>query len=238
MDIKDNFVTAIEEYGLHLFDKDTVELIEDEVVDKTIPELIASIPVNIDPDIVNLVSDIPMASVFSSVVKTAQTVRDFCLIRKFLVFQKKFEAGYAPENEINRRREAVQQKKKWIQREIELLLIRIDNISEKRNVEILCNVYLEYLNGECSKDQFEEAAVLLERFVSYDEKQLKAFYEVYLIEHGNESNKTFSIKTDNVHCDRLVALGLLWTQYYPVAGGMNISHGITDIGIILAKAMK
>lgn len=208
---------------------DAAELVEDYADISGISELM---------DVLTKSTDVPVVGTLAAAAKAASTFHDAYLILKWLVFQRQFRNGVVSPEKLRKWKEAAKKHEKWIQREIELLLVRIDNISEKRNVEILCNVYLEYLNGECTEDQFHEAAILLERFVSYDEEQLKGFYQAYLQSHSDEPNKAIVVNTQSMHCDRLVALGLLWTQYYPVSGGVQLSYRITEIGIVIGKALS
>lgn len=226
----------LEECGLALYDSEIIDSAD--LVDAAeLAEDYADISISELMDALTKSTDIPVVGTLAAAAKTAGTFHDAYLIWKWLIFQKLFRKGSVPPEKLRKWKEAAKNHEKWIQREIELLLVRIDNISEKRNVEILCNVYLEYLNGECTEDQFHEAAVLLERFVSYDEKQLKAFYDDYLLEQKEEAGTIAMIKIENFHCDRLVALGLIWVQYRPMPGSSQPLYHITEIGTVLGRAL-
>ncbi len=159
-------------------------------------------------------------------------------LQKWLTFQKRFQEGTVSEQELQKRKLAAERKESWVMREIELLLLRIDNISDKRNVEILSGVYRKYLNRECTWEMFEEIALILERFIYHDTKQLKEIYRNYLISQKGKENTVAATMFENNHCDRLVAHGLVWQKYMAVLnGGINVEYCLTEAGMILASVL-
>lgn len=76
-------------------------------------------------------TDVPGVGTLAAAAKAASTVHDAYLILKWLVFQRQFRKGMVSQEELRKWKEAAKNHEKWIQREIELLLVRIDNISEK-----------------------------------------------------------------------------------------------------------
>lgn len=223
-----NLGKAFEQYGLSLFDSENLDLLET-YADLSIGEICS---------LSDTIKDIPVLKTLSAVLNTVSTVRDCFLIKKLLVFQRKFHEGTVTEKEVRKRKIAAKKKEKWILREIELLLLRIDNISDKRNVEILSGVYIEYLNGRCSWEMFEEIALILERFIYYDANQLRMIYDSYIRLQQATSNGVISTMFENNHCDRLVALGLVWQKYTAVLnGGINVEYCLTQAGVILAGVL-
>lgn len=195
-----NLGKAFEEYGLTLFDADKVDLIET-YADMSIGEICS---------LSDTAKDFPVCRTLAAVVNAVSAVRDCFLIQKWFTFQKKFYEGTVSQKELQKRKLAAERKEKWVLREIELLLLRIDNISDKHNVEILSGVYRKYLNGECNWEMFEEIALILERFIYHDIKQLKGIYGNYISSQKGKENAVISTMFENNHCDRLVALGLVW----------------------------
>lgn len=207
-----------------LFDQDKTDLIES-YADMTISELCG---------LEDVLKDIPVCRS----ANTANTIRDYFMIQKFLAFRKKFYDGKADQKEVQRRKLAAEKKESWICPEIELLLIRIAHISDKRNVEILCSIYQKYLNRECSWEMFEEVSLILERFFYQDAEQLKALYRRHIKLQKKQENSVIATMSESNHCDRLVALGLVWQKYTAVLnGGINVEYCLTNAGLILAGVL-
>lgn len=231
--MENNLGKAVEECWMSLYDPDTADLLET-FIDPSIAEI---------GEWGKAASDVPLVRSISAVVNAVHSVRDIFLIKKFLLFRRNFSQGNASEKEVSRRREAAKKKEKWILDELELLIARIDNISDKRNVEILSNVYVKYLNHECTWEEFEEISQILERFIHCDSLQLKRIYDSSLqmneIErNGAESGKVIFTMFENNHCDRLVALGLVWQKMMNVLnGGVNVEFHLTKAGTILASCL-
>ena len=148
------------------------------------------------------------------------------------------ETIYMDQIDELKRKAAAEKREQWIMREIELLMTRIDSISDKRNVEILSRVYIAYLNRECSWELFEETAQILERFIYSDGEQLKRIYDRHSGLINPEDNKTILTMSKNNYCDRLVALGLVWQKFTNVLnGGVNVDYHLTEAGLLLARAL-
>lgn len=220
---------AFENLSLSLFDTEKADLLES-YADMTIGEII---------DLGDTLKDIPVCRTFTAVIDTITTVRDGYLLQKLLIFLKKFNEGTVKEKTIEKRRIAAKNKEKWIRREIELILIRIDRISDKRNVDLLSDIYLAFLNGECTWDLFEETALILERFIYQDAEQLKRLYDSYVRSQKANGNSVISTMFENNHCDRLVALGLVWQKYTTVLNGaVNVEYCLTEAGRLLAGVLS
>lgn len=102
----------------------------------------------------------------------------------------------------------------------------------------VCSIYQKYLNRECSWEMFEEVSLILERFFYQDAEQLKALYRSHIKLQKKQENSVIATMSENNHCDRLVALGLVWQKYTAVLnGGINMEYCLTDAGLILAGAL-
>ena len=221
-------IKTLEEYGLTLFNPEGADLIEtyaDIALDDR--ELLGEIAL-----------DIPVTRTLAAAVSAVSTFRDYILIKKWIAFQKEFQAGTVSEEALRKRKDAAEKREQWVMREIELLLTRIDSINDKRNVEILSRVYIAYLNRECSWELFEETAQILERFIYSDGEQLKRIYDRHSGLINPEDNKTILTMSKNNYCDRLVALGLVWQKFTNVLnGGVNVDYHLTEAGLLLARAL-
>lgn len=223
-----NLRETFENLSLSLFDVEKADLLES-YADMTIGEIL---------DLGDTLKDIPVCRTFNVVKDTIMTVRDGFLLQKFLIFLKKFNEGTVKEKTIEKRRIAAKNKEKWIRREIELILLRIDRISDKRNVDLLSGIYLAFLNGECTWDLFEETALILERFIYQDAEQLTRLYDSYIRSQDANGNSVISTMFENNHCDRLVALGLVWQKYTTVLNGsVNVEYHLTEAGRLLAGVL-
>ena len=228
-----NPVKELEEYGLTLYDTEGADLLE--AYGKMALEEMALDEL---AELGGLAADLPICRTLSAAVRAVSTFRDMALIKKWIVFQKEFSMGKAPEEEISKRKNAAKKREKWIMREIELLLTRIDSISDQRNAEILARVYLAYLNRACSWEQFEEIAQILERFMYADREQLLGIRNRQLSGKYEREGAAALTMFQNNHCDRLVALGLVWQKMRNVLnGGIQVEYHLTEAGRLLAECL-
>ena len=94
------------------------------------------------------------------------------------------------------------------------------------------------MNGNCTWEMFEEIALILERFMYHDTEQLKEIYEAHIQKQEAREDTVTSMKMEVHHCDRLVALGLIWQEYTTVLNGrLLIEYHLTEAGLILASVL-
>lgn len=221
----------LQQYALSIFDMDDADFVET-CAEMTLGQIM---------DLDEVLIDIPVAGTLKAIMKSTSTIRDVFALKKFLVFQNRFNSEKAESEEVEKRKRAVLENQKWIKKEIEFLLVKLDYISDERNAKVLGSLYVKYLNRECTLDEFEETATVLERFIYQDAEKLLQIYHKHLIggEGIKPEPKDSLTMSRNNHCDRLVALGLVWPRYTTVLnGGLMVDYNITKPGIYIAEALE
>lgn len=130
---------------------------------------------------------------------------------KFLI---EFQNSTVNQNEIDKRKDALNNKEKWIYEEIEFLILTLERTDREEKTNIISELYKEYLNGQFTRRNLEEYCSITERLFLVDILQLRADYEYLLEEDARKANppagnyaygKTSYIESQG----RLLALGLL-----------------------------
>lgn len=112
----------------------------------------------------DIVKELRIADTLKLVTKFSLAVWDRRLLKKTLTFIAALNEGNVDPKEIEKRRKAVQEKKKWIRDEIERLTIHLDRIDETQKAKLTWTFYAEYLSGTISWDGFREFMAIIERF--------------------------------------------------------------------------
>ncbi|MFR3769244.1 MAG: hypothetical protein ACLTWG_15860 [Blautia sp.] len=67
---------------------------------------------------------------------------------------------------------------------------------------------------------------------------MKRLYDSYIRSKKANGNSVISTMYENNHCDRLVALGLVWQKYTTVLNGVvNVEYHLTEAGRLLAGVL-
>lgn len=184
----------------------------------------------------DIVKELPIADTLKLVTKFSLAVRDRHLLKKTLTFIAALNEGNVDPKEIEKRRKAVQEKKKWIRDEIERLTIHLDRIDETQKAKLTGAFYAEYLNGTISWDEFREFMAIIERVFLQDFKQVLDLQQFQkdselVREMAAQGISSATMKRfREASCERLMAVGLVNAQRKPMTGGISSEFNLTGLG--------
>lgn len=171
--------------------------------------------------------------------KSLVAVRNMIFAKKTVEFFDKVMERLDEINpkEIDKRKRAIKYKEKWIERELEQLIIYIDRYDDDRKTSIFAELYLKLLKNEIEWEDFLEMASMLDRAFYQD---LKYLLEIKW-EWEKPENCNYTIKDticyDFVRCDRLASSGFLFKNISTgLSGGQN--YEMTKHGEVFCEIME
>ena len=166
-----------------------------------------------------LIQDLPVVRYFISAGKTALAVKEYCFVKKSLRFFSQLRKGSVNKEAIEKRRAALENREKWIYREMELIVSTLDRLDEEAKAKVIAELYKTYLNGELNKNrrlneyEFHDLCSVTERLFLLDILQIRADFET------EQTRKLYEKAPPEVYCvstirhgemlGRLTALGLM-----------------------------
>lgn len=188
------------------FGKSLFENLSDPIID--------SLELGIDSMFDNpLLAELPVVKYFFATGKTIVAIRDKLFLRKTLKFLSDFQHKTVDQEELDKRKNALDKKEKWIIDEIEFLILTIERTDREEKAKVISELYKEYLNGQLTKYNFEDYCSITERLFLLDILQLRADYDYVLEEERNENpptgNYVYGKTSYTEQLGRLLALGLL-----------------------------
>lgn len=133
-----------------------------------------------------VLDSIPVLGVFASLAKAAFSLRDRIFLKKLIIFFEAVKKGTSDEKieEFRRKMESDPQLRRRVGENTILLIERHDSFDKSR---ILGKVFLGWLNGKITYDQFYRIALVIDRALLEDLVNLKQYYqsiEKYRMEEG------------------------------------------------------
>lgn len=186
-----------------------------------------------------ILKELPFVKTVYAIAETSLAIREKFLLKKFLNFIKSFNEYDVDEKEIDKRKIAIKNNEKWIYKEIEFLIIYLDDMDSVRKSKLLAKLYNEYLNKNINWERFCQFTEITNRLFSYDIDRIIEFYNY----SSPESNKGLSY-FDLTSYSRLVGLGLMekevdcgqdMTRYGNVFRDGSYVYRITYSGKALGK---
>lgn len=163
--------------------------------------------VGIDSIIENdLLKELPIVKTVHSVVKVSMAIKEKFFLKKFLAFIKEFNSGSVEEKEIDMRKNAIQNNEQWIYKEIEYLVIYIENLDSIEKARVLAVLYCNYISKKINWERYSQYTEIVNRMFSYDINMLKVFYRYNQTIKNDESKGFFY---DLTSYNRLIGLGLM-----------------------------
>lgn len=191
----------------------------------------------------DVVKELPIAKMVHIMAKTSLAIRDIYLLKKTLAFIAALNEGNVDPKEIEKRRKAVKENKKWIRDEVERLTVHLDRLDETEKAKLTGAFYAEFLNGHISWWSLLEYLAVIERVFIEDFKQVLGLYQFQMESEEAQklivqgiSSATMKLTTE-LSCDRLIAIGLVTAQRKPLAGGLSSDFNLTGLGIKFAEVL-
>lgn len=146
-----------------------------------------------------LFKDIPIVSTAVSVYRIGKSIRERHHIAKLISFLNEINKGITDEKKRQDYRAKFESNEKFRNQELEYILILIDRYISFDKPQMLAKLYLAYLDGEITWEEFTMYAEVIDRFLWPDYRMLVS------------DSSTFHTR-NNVGAEsilRLVALGLM-----------------------------
>ena len=178
--------------------------------------------------------EIPIVGSIIRVKNAVVSVRDRHLLKKTLEFVKQVNCGNIPEEKREEYRKKIIENDKNMQRELEHILLLIDNFVDGAKSKILAQFYLKYINGDSEWKDFCIFGEILDTISIYDFDTLKYMYKIKYL-HANEAAEVNAISLF-----RLSSVGLIQNLsgiQSSINGEKNVIALITDVGKTFYKVM-
>ncbi len=156
-----------------------------------------------------VLKELPFVKTVYAVAKTSLAIKEKFLLKKFLNFIKLFNEHDVDEKEIVKRKKAIEKNEKWIYREIEILMIFLDNMDSVKKSKLLAILYGEYINRNIDWERFCQYIEIANRLFSYDIELLVEFYRY----STNSMQKGNGFYYDLTSYSRLSGLGLMEKEF-------------------------
>jgi len=155
----------------------------------------------------DILKEIPIVRTVSALAKGSMAIKEKFFLKKFLSFIKEFNSGNVDEKEIAKRKNALNQNEEWIKREVEYLVIYIDNMDSIEKARIYAVLYRLYINNAINFERLSQYTEIVNRMLFYDFQKLKSFY------HYSQVDKN-ELDYDITSYNRLIGLGLVDRDIY------------------------
>lgn len=179
-------------------------LFNDSVKDLSLDYLEVGIDSIIDNE---LLKDLPIVKTVHSIAKVSLAIKEKFFLKKFLTFIKEFNSGIVKEKEVIKRKKAIENNEEWIHKEIEYLVIYIENLDAVVKARILAVLYCDFVNKKIDWEKYLQYMEIVNRMFTYDINMLKIFYNYYSQNEMSDEKKFISY--DLTAYNRLIGLGLM-----------------------------
>lgn len=156
-----------------------------------------------------VLKELPFVKTVNAVAKTSLAIKEKFLLKKFLNFIKMFNEHHVDENEIVKRKIAIENQEKWIYKEIEFLMIFLNDMDSMRKAKLLAILYNDYINRKINWERFCQYTEITNRLFSYDMDLLVEFYRYCT----NTMQKGCGFSYDLTAYSRLSGLGLIEKEF-------------------------
>lgn len=158
-----------------------------------------------------IIKEIPALKTLFSIYKTTRLFHSKKMLMNTFIFLKEFSLGKMDENKLKKYRESINKNPKKLNDELgRVLLILENNLDEEKN-KILAKLFVSYINGEISKNDFYEFTAITDQLIIVDLAILRKMWK-----SGNDD--IVINPGDRFRVDRLYSLALVGNIYPSAAG--------------------
>ena len=154
-----------------------------------------------------ILKNLPVIKTLITIYKTGMTIKERSFAKKVMLFASHIHSGNVSLKEIEKRREAINNNEKWIEKEMEQIIVFLDRFDFDYKAKILAQVYIAFINKKISSDKYINMLPIIDKWQQYDEMFLKTIYDEYKKGALNERDYNFVI--DGASRQRLEALGII-----------------------------
>lgn len=173
-----------------IFNNEIIQNMTDEAFDNILDTIGFVVP--------DIIRDIPIFKYTVSIYSLANDIIKRVELKKQFRFLRELSKGNINQKELNERRIAYVNKKKWVYREIEQLCLFISRSNDVNKSQIQAYLYISLVNKDIEYKDFVEYLQIIDMMFIEDVKEL-----IDIFEQGKNH------KYDYARCFRLQALGML-----------------------------
>lgn len=153
----------------------------------------------------NILKNIPIVGVISSLYEANKSVSEYKFTKKILLFLNEYNKGNVNEDKVKDMQLKFSKDIKYKTKVLEAVLVRIDRLDSDLKSKIFARLFSEYINNQYSWDEFQDLSRIIELLFISDLKLI-----IYLF----NKNQLISIKdikkdTTNGSIERLKTYGFL-----------------------------
>lgn len=154
----------------------------------------------------NLLKDIPLVGTALKLGQIALTVRNLIMTRNYYVFISDLRKDRKTDIELKKHIQVLNNNPKQLQKELEILLVYLEQYKEVEKAQYMANVYRAYLNCSVGGIEWETAVAFFEILDRILPQDIRSLEQVFMKGVNKEE------VNDHSSLLRLSALGLL--QYF------------------------
>ena len=183
-----------------IFNNEIIQNMTDEAFDNMLDTIGFAVP--------DIIRDIPIFKYTVSIYSLANDIIKRVELKKQFRFLRALSKGNINQKELNKRRIAYVNKKKWVYREIEQLCLFISRSNDVNKSQIQAYLYISLVNKDIEYKDFVEYLQIIDMMFIEDVKEL-----IDIFVQGKNH------KYDYARCFRLQALGML-------TGGITVYNNL------------
>lgn len=168
----------------------------------------------------DIIKEIPTLGTLFSVISFGKTLQNHFEFRKAVAFLQQLQKGVVDVKALEKRRQACQENKKWIKKEVEHVLLYLSRLSSAEKAKMQAELYIDLINEKITFDRFNEHLDILDRMFVQDLPHLLDINFAEMKIDPQKDNVVAEIQFDLTRCSRMTALGLLY-QLHPFSYGFS-----------------
>lgn len=242
---RDNNLNITQKFGEGVFlpeAKDALTMIGDTVYSLGLDNILEN----------TLLSNIPIVSLAKALVSTGFAIKDRIFLKKYILFLKEFNLEIVNSEEIDKRRDALQNHEKWVYQEIEWLITYLDNFESEIKSLALGEYYRAFLNKQISLETFHEFVDITRNLLNVDFCYLcKISYLRSIMENpyisrtaeftSRKNSFNFHYDPTEITLSRLISFGLV--EIVSTPSSADFHHGqkfysFTILGEFISRHLK
>lgn len=167
-----------------------------------------------------ILDNIPVVKSFVAFFKAGMSLKERHFAKKLANFVKQIHEGNIPESEFQKRKNAINNHEKWVEKEIEEIVIFLDRFDFSYKALMLAKLYVALINGVISSDKYLNMLPIIDKWQKYDSNTLKTIY--------NEHKKT-TLNMEYGNRDYVISIDLASKQRLESLGVIGITREVKDL---------
>lgn len=138
-----------------------------------------------------ILKDIPIVSTISTMYKAGKSISEYIFVKKILNFINEYNKAIIDSDKLEQLKSKFESDEKYKKEVLETLILIIDRLDNEWKSTILACLFIEYINGQYSWEEFQDLSRIVEQLFLSDIKVIRNLIE------KNESSiiKNINIKT-------------------------------------------